>query len=87
MTAKAPDLRRKTNLPVLWSWYARSDCFFHMFVMSLFDDGREVRPSGVGGLDAIVRGMQLALPDDETLIGHTDAIYEGLYAYLSRHVL
>lgn len=39
------------------------------------------------GLDAIVRGMQLALPDDETLIGHTYAIYEGLYAYLSRQVL
>ncbi len=39
------------------------------------------------GLDAIVRGMQLALPDDETLIGHTDAIYEGLYAYLSRQAL
>ena len=31
--------------------------------------------------------MQIVLPDDETLIGHTDAIYEGLYAYLSRQVL
>ena len=39
------------------------------------------------GLDAIVRGMQLTLPDEETLIGHTDTIYEGLYAYLSRQVL
>jgi hypothetical protein len=39
------------------------------------------------GLDAIVRGMQLSLPDDETLTFHTDILYEGLYAYLSREVL
>ena len=39
------------------------------------------------GLDAIVRGMQLSLPDDETLSGHTDVLYDGLYAYLSRDVL
>lgn len=39
------------------------------------------------GLDAIVRGMQLALPDDEILTRHTDALYDGLYAYLGRQVL
>jgi len=39
------------------------------------------------GLDAIVRGMQLSLPDDETLTFHTDVLYEGIYAYLSREVL
>jgi hypothetical protein len=39
------------------------------------------------GLDVIVRGMQLALPDDATLTNHTDALYQGLYAYLSREVL
>ncbi len=39
------------------------------------------------GLDAIIRGMQLALPDDEALTGHTDALYDGLYAYLGREVL
>ncbi len=39
------------------------------------------------GLDSIIRGMQLALPDDETLTHHTDALYEGLYAYLSREAL
>jgi len=38
------------------------------------------------GLDAIVRGMQMALPDDEVLTGHTDVLYDGLYAYLSREV-
>lgn len=39
------------------------------------------------GLDSIVRGMQMALPDDETLTRHTDILYNGLYAYLSREVL
>jgi hypothetical protein len=39
------------------------------------------------GLDSIIRGMQLALPDDEALIHHTDALYDGLYAYLRREVL
>ena len=39
------------------------------------------------GLDAIVRGMQLALPDDEALLRHTDVVYDGLYAYLGREVL
>jgi hypothetical protein len=39
------------------------------------------------GLDAIVRGMQLSLPDDHALIGHTDVLYEGLYGYLRRVAL
>ncbi len=39
------------------------------------------------GLDAIVRGMQLSLPNDETLIHHTDVLYDGLYAYLIREAL
>ena len=39
------------------------------------------------GLDAIVRGMQLALPDDQTLTSHTNALYEGLYVYFGREVL
>lgn len=39
------------------------------------------------GVDAVVRGMQLALPDDETLTRHTDALFDGLYTYLRREVL
>ena len=39
------------------------------------------------GLDAIIRGMQMVLSDDETLTGYTDAVFDGLYAYLSREVL
>lgn len=39
------------------------------------------------GLDIIVRGMQMVLPDDVILTRHTDSLYEGLYAYLGREVL
>lgn len=39
------------------------------------------------GLDAIVRGMQLALPDDHTLTLHTDRIYDGLHAFFRREAL
>ena len=39
------------------------------------------------GLDAIVRGMQLSLPDDHALIEYTDATFDGLYAYLRRETL
>ena len=49
-------------------------------------DEKYARPESEG-LDAIVRGMQLALPDDQTLTSHTDVLYDGLYAYLSREVL
>jgi len=49
-------------------------------------DDKYGRPESEG-LDAIVRGMQLALPDDHVLTRRTDALYEGLYAYLSREVL
>ena len=38
-------------------------------------------------LDAIVRGMRLALPDDVALTRHTDALYDGLCAYLGREAL
>jgi hypothetical protein len=39
------------------------------------------------GLDVIVRGMQLDLPDDDTLTRHTDVLYDGFYAYLRRETL
>jgi hypothetical protein len=49
-------------------------------------DEKYARPESEG-LDAIVRGIQLSLPDDHALIGHTDVLYEGLYAYLGRVAL
>jgi hypothetical protein len=39
------------------------------------------------GLDAVIRGMQLDLPNDEVLLRYTNALYNGLYTYLSRQTL
>lgn len=49
-------------------------------------DDKYGRPESEG-LDAIVRGMQLDLSNDATLISHTDVIFDGLYAYLRREAL
>ena len=49
-------------------------------------DDKYGRPESEG-LDAIIRGMQLDLLDDQKLIHYTDVIFDGLYAYLSREVL
>lgn len=49
-------------------------------------DDKYGRPESEG-LDVIVRGMQIVLPDDQSLIRSTDVIFDGLYAYLSREVL
>ena len=49
-------------------------------------DDKYGRPESEG-LDVIIRGMQLTLPDDQKLIQYTDVIFEGLYTYLSREVL
>lgn len=38
-------------------------------------------------LDSLIRGMQLAHPDDHELITHTDALFDGLYAHLKRELL
>ena len=39
------------------------------------------------GLDVIIRGMQLILPDDYALTRATDVVFDSLYAYLKREVL
>jgi len=39
------------------------------------------------GLDAVIRGMQFALPDEGALMLHTDVIFDGLYAYLRTETL
>ena len=49
-------------------------------------DDKYGRPESEG-LDVILRGMQIILPDDQSLIRSTDVIFDGLYAYLSREVL
>ena len=38
------------------------------------------------GLDAIVRGLDLVIPDDPALLVLTDRLYDGLYAWVRRTV-
>ena len=49
-------------------------------------DDRYGRPES-DGLDTVIRGMQLTLPDDETLTVYTDVVFDGLYEYFSRETL
>ena len=67
--------------------YLDDGAVFHFFgdPADLMDE-KYGRPEAEG-LDVIVRGMQLALPDDDTLTRHTDVLYDGLYAYLRRETL
>jgi hypothetical protein len=47
------------------------------------DDEKFSSPEGPG-LDAIVRGLGLVIPDDQELIALTDRLYDGLYAWVQR---
>jgi len=36
------------------------------------------------GLDALIRGLGMVIGDDHQLLGYTDRLYDGLYAWLGR---
>jgi len=38
-------------------------------------------------LDVVILMTQLTLPDDQELVSHTDAVFDGVYPYPSREVL
>jgi hypothetical protein len=37
-------------------------------------------------LDAVIRGLGLAMPDDQELLDYTHRLYDGLYAWAKRTV-
>jgi len=47
------------------------------------DDDKVRTPEGPG-LDAIIRGLGLTISDDQELLGLTDRVYDGLYAWVRR---
>lgn len=49
------------------------------------DDDRFHTPEAAG-LDAIIRGLGLVVPDDLRLFATTDRVYDGLYAWFRRAV-
>ena len=50
------------------------------------DDDRFHTPEAAG-LDAVIRGLGMVLPDDLRLFAVTDLIYDGLYAWFRRTVV
>jgi len=50
------------------------------------DDDRFHTPEAAG-LDAVVRGLRLVIPDDNVLLAVTDQVYDGLYAWFRRTVI
>ena len=49
------------------------------------DDEKFAVPEGPG-LDAIVRGLGFVIADDHELLGLTDRLYDGLYAWVQRNL-
>ena len=47
-------------------------------------DDDKFRSPEAPGLDAIVRGLGLTMPDDHELLRYTDRVYDGLYAWVRR---
>ena len=41
-------------------------------------------PTGIPGLDAIIRGLGLVIQDDHELLRFTERVYDGLYAWVQR---
>jgi hypothetical protein len=47
-------------------------------------DDDKFRSPEASGLDAIVRGLGLVMPDDHELLRFTARVYDGLYAWVQR---
>ena len=47
-------------------------------------DDEKFRSPEAPGLDAIIRGLGLVIPDDAELLALTDRVYDGLYAWVRR---
>ncbi len=69
--------------------YALTDPALHEIAAMVhdadLDDDKFRTPEGPG-LDAIVRGLGMTIPDDHELLALTDRVYDGLYAWVRRTV-
>lgn len=67
--------------------YDLSDPALHEIAAMIHDadlDDEKFRSPEAPGLDAIIRGLGLVIPDDAELLDLTDRVYDGLYAWLRR---
>ena len=69
--------------------YALTDPALHEIAAMVhdadLDDDKFRTPEGPG-LDAIIRGLGMTIPDDHELLALTDRVYDGLYAWVRRTV-
>jgi hypothetical protein len=67
--------------------YGLTDPALHEIAAMVHDadlDDDKFRSPESAGLDAIVRGLGLVIPDDQELLRFTDRVYDGLYAWVRR---
>jgi hypothetical protein len=69
--------------------YALTDPALHEIAAMVhdadLDDDKFRTPEGPG-LDAIIRGLGMTIPDEHELLALTDRVYDGLYAWVRRTV-
>lgn len=67
--------------------YGLTDPALHEIAAMVHDadlDDDKFRSPEAAGLDAIIRGLGVVVPDDHELLAFTDRVYDGLYAWLRR---
>lgn len=67
--------------------YSLGDPALHEIAAMVHDadlDDDKFRSPESAGLDAIVRGLGLVMPDDDELLRFTGHVYDGLYAWVQR---
>ena len=69
--------------------YGLTDPALHEIAAIVHDadlDDEKFRSPEAAGLDAVIRGLGLAMPDDQELLDYTHRLYDGLYAWAKRTV-
>lgn len=67
--------------------YDLTDPALHEIAAMVHDadlDDEKFRSPEAPGLDAIIQGLGLVVPDDAELLALTDRVYDGLYAWVRR---
>lgn len=67
--------------------YGLTDPALHEMAAMVHDadlDDEKFRSPEAPGLDAVIRGLGMVIENDQELLGLTDRIYDGLYAWVQR---
>ena len=67
--------------------YGLADPALHEMATMVHDadlDDDKFRSPEAPGLDAVIRGLGMVIEDDHELLGLTDQVYDGLYAWVQR---